>query len=248
MSGTLVITGASRGIGAATALAGASAGYAVCVNFQGRRDRAEDVVAQIEGIGGKALAVQADVGRAADVERLFQQAEEELGPITGLVNNAGITGPLSRLDETSAADIARTVEVNLTGALLCAAEAVRRMSTRQGGGGGAIVNVSSAAARIGGANEWVDYAATKGGLDSMTVGLAVEVASDGIRVNGVRPGLIETEIHAAAGALDRLGTIAPTIPMQRAGQPEEVAETILWLLSEKASYVSGAIVDVAGGR
>ncbi len=248
MSGTLVITGGSRGIGAATALAGARAGYGVCVNFQGRKDRADEVIEEIVGSGGRALAVQADVGRTEDVERLFKSAHDQLGPITGLVNNAGITGPRARLDETSPADIARTVEVNLTGALMCAAEAVRRMSIRRGGGGGSIVNVSSAAARIGGANEWVDYAATKGGLDSMTVGLAVEVAGDGIRVNGVRPGLIDTEIHAAAGAVDRLETIAPSIPMQRAGTASEVAETIIWLLSDKASYVSGAIVDVAGGR
>ena len=248
MSGTLVITGGSRGIGAATSLAGAAAGYAVCVNYQGRQDRANAVVAEIEKSGGKALAVQADVGRAEDVERLFQTAQDELGPITGLVNNAGITGPRTRQDETGPTDIARTVEVNMTGALMCAAEAVRRMSTRHGGRGGTIVNVSSAAARIGGANEWVDYAATKGGLDSMTVGLAIEVAGDGIRVNGVRPGLIDTEIHAAAGAVDRLETIAPSIPMQRAGTASEVAETIIWLLSDKASYVSGAIVDVAGGR
>jgi len=246
--GTLIVTGGSRGIGAATCIGAAERGYAVCVNYQGDKDSADQVVGAISAAGGRAIAVQADVGVSSDIIAMFKTAEAELGPITGLVNNAGITGPLGRLDSFSPEEIARTVTVNTTGALVCAAEAVRRMSTLHGGKGGAIVNISSAAARIGGAHEWVDYAASKGAIDSMTVGLAVEVAAEGIRVNAVRPGLTDTDIHDAAGATDRMATMAPNIPMQRAASPEEIANAILWLLSDEASYVSGAVLDVAGGR
>jgi NAD(P)-dependent dehydrogenase (short-subunit alcohol dehydrogenase family) len=245
---SIIVTGASRGIGAAVARLAATRGFAVCVNYQGNQAAAEAVVADIEAAGGQALAVQADVSNAEDVIRLFDTNVEKLGPLAALVNNAGITGPLARLDETSADDIRRTIDVNLTGPILCAAEAIRRMSTRHGGNGGSIVNVSSAAARIGGANEWVDYAASKGGMDTLTIGLAIEVGSEGIRVNAVRPGLTDTDIHVSAGAPDRMATMAPNIPMKRAASPEEIAAPVVWLISEEASYTNGAILDVAGGR
>ncbi len=246
--GTIIVTGGSRGIGAATCIGAAAQGYSVCVNYQGRKDRADTVVADIIEAGGRAIAIQADIGNRDEIPGLFDAAEAAFGPVKALVNNAGITGPLGRLDSFSAAEIARTIEVNTTGAIICAAEAVRRMSTLHGGTGGGIVNVSSAAARIGGAHEWVDYAASKGAIDTLTIGLAVEVATEGIRVNAVRPGLIDTEIHNAVGANNRMETMTPNIPMQRAASPEEVANTILWLLSDEASYVSGALLDVAGGR
>jgi NAD(P)-dependent dehydrogenase (short-subunit alcohol dehydrogenase family) len=247
MSNCMIVTGGSRGIGAATARLAAMRGFAVCVNYHGRKDAADAVVADIEANGGRALAVQADVADAADVTRLFDTATQ-LGPLAALVNNAGITGPLARLDETTAENIRRTIDVNLTGPALCAAEAVRRMSTRYGGQGGVIVNVSSAAARIGGAREWIDYAASKGGVDTLTIGLAVEVGGEGIRVNAVRPGLTDTDIHEAAGVPGRMAAMAPNIPMQRAASPEEIANAIIWLTSDEASYVNGAILDVAGGR
>ncbi len=246
--GTLVITGASRGIGAATARLAAANGYAVAVNYASARAEAEGVVREIVAAGGIAHAIAGDVSREADVLSVFAEAHETLGPIVGLVNNAGVTGGSARVVEVSADQLERTLAVNVTGSFLCAREAVRRMAHSRGGDGGAIVNVSSIAARLGGAGEWVHYAASKGAIDSFTRGLAIEVAADGIRVNAVSPGLIETDIHATSSIPNRLATLAPTVPMRRAGAPEEVAETILWLLSENASYVSGTVVDVGGGR
>jgi len=248
LRGTLVITGASRGIGAATARLAAANGYAVAVNYATAHAEAESVVGEIVAAGGIAHAIAGDVSLEADVLSLFAEAHETLGPIVGLVNNAGVTGGSARVVEVSAEQLQRTLAVNVTGSILCAREAVRRMAHSRGGVGGAIVNVSSIAARLGGAGEWVHYAASKGAIDSFTRGLAIEVAADGIRVNAVSPGLIETDIHTTSSIPDRLATLAPTVPMRRAGTPEEVAETILWLLSEKASYVSGTIVDVGGGR
>jgi NAD(P)-dependent dehydrogenase (short-subunit alcohol dehydrogenase family) len=245
---SIIVTGGSRGIGAATARLAAQKGFAVCVNYQNAADAADAVVADIEAAGGKALAVQADVSNAADITRLFEATVNELGPLGAIINNGGITGPLARLDETSAEDIRRTIDVNLTGTALCCAEAVRRLSTKYGGPGGSIVNVSSAAARIGGANEWIDYAASKGGVDTLTIGLAIEVGNEGIRVNAVRPGLTDTDIHVTAGAPGRMAKMAPNIPMKRAASPEEIANAIIWLTSDEASYVNGAILDVAGGR
>jgi NAD(P)-dependent dehydrogenase (short-subunit alcohol dehydrogenase family) len=248
LRGTLVITGASRGIGAATARLAAANGYAVAVNYATAHAEAESVVGEIVAAGGIAHAIAGDVSLEADVLSLFAEAHETLGPIVGLVNNAGVTGGSARVVEVSAEQLRRTLAVNVTGSFLCAREAVRRMARSRGGVGGAIVNVSSIAARLGGAGEWVHYAASKGAIDSFTRGLAIEVAADGIRVNAVSPGLIETDIHTTSSMPDRLATLVPTVPMCRAGTPEEVAETILWLLSEKASYVSGTIVDVGGGR
>ncbi len=242
-----LITGASRGIGAAIArLAGAS-GYAVAVNYAKDRTGAEAVVAEIERQGGSARAIQADVSIEADVVRLFAEAAR-LGPLAALVNNAGITGRLGRVDELTAESLRGVLDVNVFGAFLCAREAVRRMSTRRGGSGGAIVNISSRTAELGGAGEWVCYGASKGAIDTLTVGLAREVAAEGIRVNAVVPGIIATGLHAAAGVPDRPAQLAPSIPMGRAGTPEEVAACVLWLLSPAASYVSGAILPVAGGR
>jgi NAD(P)-dependent dehydrogenase (short-subunit alcohol dehydrogenase family) len=248
LRGTLVITGASRGIGAATARLAAANGYAVAVNFATARAEAEGVVRDIVASGGVARAIAGDVSREADVLALFAEAHEALGPIVGLVNNAGVTGGSARVVEVSSEQIECTLAVNVTGSFLCAREAVRRMAHSRGGAGGSIVNVSSIAARLGGAGEWVHYAASKGAIDTFTRGLAIEVAADGIRVNAVSPGLIETDIHATSSTPDRLATLSPTVPMRRAGTPDEVAETILWLLSENASYVSGTIVDVGGGR
>jgi NAD(P)-dependent dehydrogenase (short-subunit alcohol dehydrogenase family) len=246
--GTLIVTGASRGIGAAVARLAAARGYSVAVNFQSGEVEARKLVNEISGSGGRALAMQADVGREEDIVRLFQTAERELGPLTALVNNAGITGGFARVDAVSGDALERVFAVNVIGALLCAREAVKRMSTANGGSGGAIVNISSRAAHTGGAGEWVHYAATKGAIDSFTIGLAREVATEGIRVNAVAPGLTATGLHAANGEPERLQRLMPSIPMQRAGQPEEIAEAVLWLLSPAASYVTGAILNVGGGR
>jgi len=244
----MIVTGGGRGIGAATARIAATRGYAICVNYAKNREAAEGVVAGIGKAGGRAIAVQADVGAEADVARLFEVVDRELGTVTALVNNAGIIEKQARLGDIDAARIARMFTANVTGPFLCAREAVRRMSTKQGGTGGAIVNVSSAASRIGGGGEYLDYAASKGAIDTFTLGLAKEVATEGIRVNAVRPGIIYTEIHASGGEPGRVDRMKSFVPMGRGGQPEEVAAAILWLLSDEASYITGTILDVAGGR
>ena len=246
--GTLIITGGSRGIGAATARLAAARGYAVCINYARDKEAAAAVVAEIEAAEGRAIAVQADVARAEQVEVLFEAATEELGPVTALVNNAGLAGRVSSLAEVPDAIVRQVVETNVLGTIWCARAAVRRMSTDRGGRGGAIVNLSSGAATIGSPGEYVWYAASKGAVDSFTLGLAKEVAGQGIRVNAVAPGFVRTEIHAASGMPDRLETDAPKVPLGRAAEPEEMAETILWLLSPAASYVTGAILRAAGGR
>jgi len=244
----VIVTGGSRGIGAATAALAGSLGYAVGVNYRSNRRAADDVVAAVERAGGRAVAVAADVASESEVVRLFEQVEAALGRPTALVNNAGILERQSRVVDLDAARLGRVFAVNVTGAFLCAREAVRRMSTAHGGRGGAIVNVSSRAAVLGSPGEYVDYAASKAALDALTIGLAKEVAAEGIRVNGVRPGVVHTEIHAAGGEPGRVERLAPTIPMGRGGQPAEIAQAILWLLSDEASYTTGAILDVGGGR
>jgi len=248
MQGTLIVTGASRGIGEATARLAARAGYHVAVNYARNVGAAENVVGEIEVAGGKALAIKADVAVEAEVKRLFETAEEVLGPVAGLVNNAGGLETASRLDAMTPERWQRVLATNVIGSFLCAKEAVLRLSTRHGGKGGVIVNLSSAASRLGSPNEFIDYAASKGAIDAMTIGLAKEVAQEGIRVNAVRPGLIHTDIHAASGQPDRVERLQNGVPMGRGGTPEEVAEVILWLLSEKASYVTGTLIDVTGGR
>jgi NAD(P)-dependent dehydrogenase (short-subunit alcohol dehydrogenase family) len=244
-----VVTGGSRGIGAATALLLARRGWDLCLGYQSDADAARRVVTECEaaGRGVRAVAVAGDVASADDVAGLFAAADR-LGPVTALVNNAGIVAPPARVDEMTPARIERMLAVNVVGAFLCAGEAVRRMSTRHGGGGGAIVNVSSAAARLGSAGEYVDYAAAKAAIDTLTLGLAREVAAEGIRVNCVRPGLIETDIHASGGRPDRVEQMRPTVPMQRGGRAEEVAAAIAWLCSDEASYTTAALLDVSGGR
>lgn len=244
----LLVTGAGRGIGAATALLAARRGYRVCVNYRTDEASAAAVVDAVRAGGGTAIAVRADVSRSAEVERLFATVDTELGPLTGLVNNAGTLERQCRLEDIDEDRLNRIWAANITGPFLCAAQAVRRMSTRHGGRGGAIVNVGSAASRIGSPNEYVDYAAAKGAVDSMTRGLALEVAAEGIRVNCVRPGLIHTGIHALGGEPGRVDRVAPGLPMRRGGEPEEVAEAVLFLLSPAASYTTGAFLEVSGGR
>jgi NAD(P)-dependent dehydrogenase (short-subunit alcohol dehydrogenase family) len=244
----VLITGGGRGIGAATSRLAAARGYRVCVNFLTDEAAAAQVVGDIRAAGGTAIAVRADVSRSAEVERLFQTVDDRLGRLTALVNNAGTLERQCRLDELDEDRLARIWTANITGPFLCAGAAVRRMSTRFGGSGGSIVNVSSAASRLGSPNEYVDYAASKGAIDSMTLGLALEVAAEGIRVNAVRPGLIHTGIHAQGGEPGRVDRIGPGLPMGRGGMPEEIAEGILWLLSPAASYATGTFLDLAGGR
>ena len=246
-SGILVITGGSRGIGAATARAAAAAGYAVALSYLTSDSAAAAVIAEIESTGGTAVAVRADVGVEADVQRLFAAADQEFGRLTAFVNNAGTLEPQCRLEDMTSARIERVLRTNVLGPFLCAREAVRRMSIRHGGAGGAIVNVSLMAARFGSPREYIDYAASKGALDTMTIGLAREVADEGIRVNAVRPGLIYTDIHARGGEPGRVERLSSAVPMKRGGQPEEVAEAILWLLSSKAAFTTGSFIDVAGG-
>lgn len=244
----MLVTGGSRGIGAATARMGALRGYAVAVNYVHNRAAADEIVSAIRAAGGEALAVQADVAVEGEVVRMFEEVDRVLGPLQALVNNAGILERQARVDEMDAARLTRILATNVTGSFICAREAVRRMSTRHGGSGGAIVNLSSIAARLGAPNEYVDYAASKGAIDTLTVGLAKEVACEGIRVNGVRPGVIYTDIHASGGEPGRVDRVKDAVPMKRGGNAEEVAQAILWLLSDEASYVTGTFVDVTGGR
>ena len=244
----ILITGASRGIGAATARLAAERGYAVCVNYLRNQCAADALVSDISRGGRRAIAVQADVAIEADVVRLFETVDRELGPLRALVNNAGILEQQTRVDRIDAARIARVFATNVTGAFICAREAVRRMSTARDGAGGAIVNVSSRAAQLGAPGEYVDYAASKAALDALTIGLAREVAGEGIRVNGVRAGIIYTDIHASGGEPGRVDRLGPTLPMQRGGDAIEVARAIIWLLSDEASYSTGTFIDVAGGR
>ena len=248
MDQVLLVTGASRGIGAATARLAAARGWAVAVNYSANAPAAEEVVRGIRAAGGTAIAVQADVQHEDQVLAMFQKVDAELGRLGGLVNNAGVVDVTARVEDMSVARLKRMFDINVIGSLVCAREAVRRMSTRHGGTGGAIVNLSSAAARLGAPGQYVDYAAAKGAIDAFTIGLAREVANEGIRVNAVRPGLIETDIHASGGIPDRVQRLAPQVPMQRGGTAEEVAAAIVWLLSAEASYTTMSLVDVSGGR
>jgi NAD(P)-dependent dehydrogenase (short-subunit alcohol dehydrogenase family) len=248
MNKALLVTGGSRGIGAATALLAAQQGWAIAVNYTANSLAADEVVRAIRADGGTAMAVQADVADEAQVLAMFQKIDAKLGPLGGLVNNAGVVDVSARIDEMSVARWRRMFDINVIGSMLCAREAVRRMSTKHGGTGGTIVNVSSAASRLGSPGQYVDYAAAKGAIDAFTIGLAKEVAAEGIRVNAVRPGLIETEIHASGGLPDRVKDLQHLVPMQRGGSAEEVAQAVVWLLSDAASYTTMSFLDVSGGR
>ena len=244
----VIVTGASSGFGAAIASLVGAHGFPVAVNFRAKESAAAQVVRDIVSAGGRAVAIRGDVSREEEIIRLFETAERELGKIGGLVNNAAVTGGFSRVEGLHADSIARVLSVNVAGTMLCSREAVRRMSLRNGGLGGSIVNISSVSARTGGADDWVHYAASKGAINTFTIGLAREVATEGIRVNAVAPGLIDTPLHAANGAPDRVSRVAPSIPMKRFGTPREVAEGVLWLLSSAASYTTGTILEIGGGR
>ncbi|ALE88536.1 SDR family oxidoreductase [Pseudomonas versuta] len=248
MDKVILITGGSRGIGAATAILAAQQGYRICINYLTDAAAAHEVLAQVHALGAQAIAVRADVSNEEEIIGLFTRVDEELGPITALVNNAGTVGLKSRVDEMSESRILHTLRTNVLGPILCSRHAVLRMSPRYGGQGGNIVNVSSGAARLGSPNEYVDYAASKGALDTFTLGLSKELAGEGIRVNAVRPGLIFTEFHALSGDPGRVSKLESSIPMGRGGRPEEVAEAIIWLLSDKASYATGTFIDLCGGR
>ncbi|NQU55754.1 MAG: SDR family oxidoreductase [Rhodospirillales bacterium] len=247
MNKTIIITGASRGIGAATARLAARHGYAVCVNYLNNREAAEEVVSAIENDGGRAISVQADIAREADIFKLFETVDRELGTLSALVNNTGILETHMRLEDMQADRLSRVFTTNVIGSFLCAREAVKRMSNEHGGAGGAIVNVSSVSARLGSPGEYVDYAASKAAIDTMTLGLAKEVAEYGIRVNAVRPGVVHTDIHALGGEPERVERVKEAVPMKRGGLPQEVAEAIIWLLSDEASYTTGSLLDVSGG-
>ena len=248
MNPILLVTGGSRGIGAATAVLAAQRGWDVAINYARDANAAHAVADQVRAFGRRALVVQADVAVEAEVLAMFAAVDREFGALNGLVNNAGVVDSPSRVDQMSLARLARMFAVNLTGSFVCAREAVKRMSTRHGGAGGVIVNLSSAAAKLAASNQYVDYAAAKAGIDIFTLGLAREVAAEGIRVNAVRPGIIDTDIHASGGMADRARDQAASLPMQRAGSADEVAQAIVWLLSDAASYTTGALLDVAGGR
>ena len=248
MSGVVIITGGSRGIGAATAVLAAQRGFDICLNYRSRHDAAAEIAQAVETAGQRCLTLAGDVAAEADVVRLFESCVENLGVPVGLVNNAGIVGLQSRVENMSAARLNEILAINVTGSFLCAREAVKLMSTRRGGAGGSIVNLSSAAARLGSPNEFVDYAATKGAIDTFTLGLAKEVAAEGIRVNAVRPGLIDTDIHASSGEPGRIERLRSAIPMLREGSALEVAQSIVWLLSSESAYTTASFIDVAGGR
>ena len=248
MDNVIIITGAGRGIGAATALAAARAGYRICINYLADDTSAHRVLEQVRELGAEAITVRADVSVEDEIIQLFHRVDHELGRVTALVNNAGTIGHQSRLDDVSEFRLLKLMKTNVVGPMLCAKHALQRMSTRHGGQGGAIVNVSSVAARLGSPHEYVDYAASKGALDTFTLGLAKEVAGEGVRVNGVRPGYIFTDFHALSGDAERVSKLESSIPMGRGGQPAEVAEAILWLLSDKASYTTGSFIDLGGGR
>ncbi len=248
MTQVVIITGASRGIGAATALLAAQRGYAVCVNYRKDVEAAERVATKIKTAGGQAIAVAANVAIESDVMRLFETCDKELGPLTALVNNAGILETQMRIADMDVSRVQRIFATNVIGSFLCAREAVKRMSTKHGGNGGAIVNVSSGAARLGSPGEYVDYAASKGAIDTFTIGLAREVAEENIRVNAVRPGFIYTEMHVSGGEPERVNRLKALVPMKRGGTADEVAKAILWLLSTEASYTTGSFIDVSGGK
>jgi NAD(P)-dependent dehydrogenase (short-subunit alcohol dehydrogenase family) len=245
---TILVTGASGGIGAEVARLASARGVPVAVHYLRNKKAAEALVTEIVSVGARALAIQADLGSEQDVIRLFDTAARELGPVVGLVNSAGVVGGLTRVENVTAAALEDVFRVNVIGTILCCREAIRRMSTAHGGSGGSIVNVSSIASRIGGAGEWVHYAASKGAVDTFTLGLAREVAAEGIRVNAVSPGIVSTDLHAKAGAPERLERMAPAIPMKRPGTPHEIAQAIVWLLSDAPAYITGSILEIGGGR